>query len=160
VAKRTFDLIVSQEERARHSLHVSGGKADETAFEPGHQQAVDTFAVEILAPLGTHQSKSFVKLAVGVGEAREIVQFIGSKKFCGALFGTEMNESDAGAFAFDLRTKMGELGDRLAAKSSAKMPQEDQQQRAVRGKRFDGFAGLRNVGMQKLRINAFCFEHR
>jgi len=71
-----------------------------------------------------------------------------------------MHEGDACAFGFDLRTKVGELGDRLAAKSSAKMTKEDQQQGAIRGKRFDGFVGLRNVGLQKLRINAFGLEHR
>lgn len=49
VAKSFEDLPVLQEESAGHALHVAGGKADEVAFQPGHQHAVDTFAVEVLA---------------------------------------------------------------------------------------------------------------
>ena len=160
MAKRSFDLVVLQKECARHALHVTGGKANEMALEPGHQQAVDAFAVEILAELGAQEVKSFVELAVGVGKARKVVQFVGRKKFGGALFRAEMHEGDACALGFDLRTKVGELGDRLAAKSSAKMAKKDQQQWAVRGKCFDGFAGLRKIRPQKLRINAVGLEHR
>jgi hypothetical protein len=37
-----------------------------------------------------------------------------------------MHERDAGALGFNLGTKAGELGDRLAAEGSAKMAQENQ----------------------------------
>jgi hypothetical protein len=49
VAKGFEDLPFLQEESAGHALHVASGKADEVAFQPGHQHAVDTFAVEVLA---------------------------------------------------------------------------------------------------------------
>jgi hypothetical protein len=38
-----------------------------------------------------------------------------------------MHKCDARAFRLNLRTKIGELGDRLAAEGSTKMPQKDQQ---------------------------------
>jgi hypothetical protein len=37
-----------------------------------------------------------------------------------------MNKGDARALGLDLCTQTGELGDRLAAERSTKMPQEDQ----------------------------------
>jgi hypothetical protein len=70
-----------------------------------------------------------------------------------------MHKRDARAFGFDLRTKIGELGDRLAAKGSAEMAQEHEKQR-TRGKSFHGFAGLRTVGLQEFGINALGLEHR
>jgi hypothetical protein len=71
-----------------------------------------------------------------------------------------MHKRDARAFAFDLRAKFRELGDRLAAKGSAKMAQEHQEQRPILRKRMDGLAGLRPVRLQQLRIESFCLEHR
>jgi len=59
-----------------------------------------------------------------------------------------MHECDAGAFGFDLRTNFSELGDRLAAKSSSKVAQENEEQRAIQRKGFDGFAGLRAKRLQ------------
>ena len=155
-----FDLIVLQQERARHALRVAGGKADKIAFEPGHQHARDAFAVQILAQFGVGQPKRFVELAIGIREARQIIQFIRSEKFACAFFRTEMHKRDARAFAFDLRAKFRELGDRLAAKGSAKMAQEHQEQRPILRKRMDGLAGLRPVRLQQLRIESFCLQHR
>ena len=123
-------------------MHVASRKPDEIALHPGKQHAVDAFAVEILPQFGASQSESFVELALGIGEAREIVELIGSEKFCGTVFVAQVNEGDLRAFGFDLSTESGELGDRLAAKSSTKVAEEDQQQRALGGKCRDGLAGL------------------
>ena len=49
VAKGFEDLPVLQEESAGHALDIPRGQADKIAFEPRHQHAVDTFAVEVLA---------------------------------------------------------------------------------------------------------------
>jgi hypothetical protein len=102
VPEGVSDLIVLQQERARHAFYVAGRKADKIAFEPGHQHAGDTFAVQILAQFGAGQPKRFVEAAVGIREARQIVQFIGSEKFAGALFRAEMDKRDASALGFDL----------------------------------------------------------
>ena len=48
MAKGFEDLPVLQEESAGHALDISRRQADKIAFEPGHQHAVDAFAVEVL----------------------------------------------------------------------------------------------------------------
>ena len=126
VAKRRLDLMVTQEKRSRHALHVSSRNQGEVTCQPRQQHSIDAFTVEILAQLGPRQSKSFVKLAVWIGETRKVVQFVGSKEFCRAFFTAQMHERDAGALGFNLGTKAPELGDRLAAEGSAKMPQENE----------------------------------
>jgi len=46
------------------------------------------------------QSKGVVQLAIRIGETREVVEMIRSKKFAGAVFGSEMNEGKSSAFGF------------------------------------------------------------
>ena len=106
------------------------------------------------------QPKRFVELAIGIREARQIAQLIGSEKFRGALFRAKMHKRDVRAFVFDLRAQFRELGDRLAAKGSAKMAEEHQEQRPILRQRMNGLAGLRTVRLQQLRIKSFCLEHR
>jgi hypothetical protein len=71
-----------------------------------------------------------------------------------------MHKRDARAFVFDLRAQFRELGDRLAAKGSAKMAEKHQEQRPILRQRMNGLAGLRTVRLQQLRIESFCLEHR
>jgi len=106
------------------------------------------------------QPKRLVELAIGIREARQIVQLIGSEKFRGALLRAKMHKRDVRAFVFDLRAQFRELGDRLAAKGSAKMAQEHQEQRPIPRQRMKGLAALRTVRLQQLRIESFCLEHR
>jgi hypothetical protein len=160
VPKAMFDQIVLQQEGARHALYVTCGKARKIAVHPGHQQAIDAFTVEILPPLGPRQPEGLIKLSVRIGKTRQIVQFVGSKKLRGACFGTKMHKGQTGSFGFNLGTKSGQLGDRLAAKGSTKMAQENEQQRMVSRKACDGFSALRMIGSQELRINVLCLEHR
>ena len=57
------------------------------------------------------------------------------------------------------RAKFGELGDRLATKGSTKVAEEDEEEWAVSRNGSDGFAGLRVVRLQQLRVDALCREH-
>jgi len=107
VAEGGFELIVLQEKGDRHALDIAGGTSDEIALHPSEKHAVDAFTVEILAPLGAGQSKGFVEFAIRIAEAREIVEFIRSEKFGGALFGAQVQECDLRAFGFDLETESG-----------------------------------------------------
>jgi hypothetical protein len=102
VAECILDLRVFEEKRTGHSLHIAGGKQRKITFEPGHQHAQDAFAVEILAQFGAGQTKDFVKLAIGVGKTRQIIQLIGSEKFAGTLFRAQVHKSDLRALQFDL----------------------------------------------------------
>jgi len=145
VAKTLENVIAANQKCARHLLYVAGGESDEVAFEPGEQHAVDAFAVEVLAQFRLGQAKGFIQFAGGIGETGKIVELVRSEKFCGALFGAQVDESQGGAFGFQLRTKFGELGDRLAAKGSAKVAEEDQEEWAVRRNGGDGLAGLRLI---------------
>jgi len=70
-----------------------------------------------------------------------------------------MHECQACSFGFDLWTKSGELGDRLATKRSTEMAQKYEEKSMVGGKVFDGIPTLRTIGFQELRIYAFCLEH-
>ncbi len=153
------DLAVSQEEGAGHALNISGRQADKIAFKPGHQHAIDAFPIEILAQFSVGQAEGVVKLAVGIGNAGEIVEMIGSEKFGGAVFGAKMDEGQAGAFGFEFSAKFGELGDRLATEGSAKVAQEDEQERMVEGERVDGFARVRTVRFEESRGDVFGSEH-
>lgn len=159
MAEGGFDLVLLQEKGAGHALNIAGGEAAEVAIHPGEQHAGDAFAVEILAELGAAQAEGLVEFALRIGEARQVVEMVGGKEFCGALLGAEMNKSDARAFLFDWRAKFAELGDRLAAEGSTKMTEEDEQQGALRGERSDGFALLGEIGLEQCRINALCGEH-
>ena len=67
------------------------------------------------------QAEGIVEFAIGIGEAREIVEMIRSEKFAGTFFGAEMDEGQVGTFGFELGAKFGELGDRLATERSAKV---------------------------------------
>jgi hypothetical protein len=160
VAERVFDLIALQQERAGHALYVAGGKTDKIAIEPGHQHAIDAFAVQILAQFGAAQSKRFVQLAVRISKARQIIQLIRSEKFRSALFCAQVHKRYLRALVFDFRAEFRELGDRLAAKGSAKVAKEHQEQRALPRERMNGLAGLRTVSFQQLCINSFCLKHR
>jgi len=102
MAEGILDLRALQQERTGHALHVASGKADKIAFEPGHQHAIDAFAVEILAQFGAGQTKDFVELAIGVGKTRQIIQLIGGEKFAGPLFRAQVHKSDLRALEFDL----------------------------------------------------------
>ena len=77
------------------------------AVEPGEEHSLNAFGVEILSEFGVDQSEGLVQFAAGVGEAREVVEFVGSEKFGRAFFGAEMDESERGALGFDLRAKFG-----------------------------------------------------
>ena len=159
VAKDFDDLAVVQEESAGHALDIAGGEADKITFEPGHQHAVDAFAVEVLAQFGMGQAESVVEFAVGIRKTREVVEMIRREKFCGAVFGAKVHKGDARAPGFELRTKFGELGDRLATEGSAKVAEKDQQERAGGRKGVDGLAGLRMVGLQEFGGDMFWSEH-
>jgi len=159
VAKGIFDLCVLQEKRTGHALHITGGKQRKIAFEPRHQHAENAFAVEILAQFGAGQTKDFVQLAIGVGKTWQIIQVIGGEKFAGTLFRAQVHKGDLRALEFDLGTKFGKLGDRLATKSSAEMAEEHQQQRAVERESMNGLTGLRAIRLQQLQINAFGLRH-
>jgi hypothetical protein len=132
VAKGFEDALVVQEECARHALHVARGKPYKIPIEPRHQHAINAFAIQLLAQLGSRQPKNLVEFAVRIGKAWKIVQLVRSEKFCGAVFGPQVHKSDGWALGLNLRTKFGQLGDRLAAKGSAKMAQKDEQEGAIR----------------------------
>ena len=155
MAKGFEDLSVLKQKSAGHALHVACGQPDEITIQPGHQQAVDTFAVEILAQLSVDQAESVIEFADGVGKTREIVEVIRREKFAGAVFSTEVHKRNARTFGFKLRTKFRELGDRLATEGSTKVAEEDQQERAADRKGINGFAGLRAVGLQEFGSDEF-----
>jgi hypothetical protein len=70
-----------------------------------------------------------------------------------------MHKGQACSFGFDLWTKSGELGDRLAAKRSTEMAQKYEEKRMVDREVFDDISTLRTIGFQELRIYALCLEH-
>jgi hypothetical protein len=70
-----------------------------------------------------------------------------------------MHKGQACSFGFDLWTKSGELGDRLAAKRSTEMAQKYEENRMVDREVFDDISALRTIGFQELRIYALCLEH-
>jgi hypothetical protein len=98
-----------------------------------------------LAQFRVGQAKGIIQFAGGIGETGKIVELVRSEKICGALFGAQVDESQGGAFGFQLRTKFAELGDRLATKGSAKVAEEDQEEWAVGRNGGDGLAGLRLI---------------
>lgn len=75
------------------------------------------------------EAEGVVELAAGIGEAREVVEFVGREKLSRALFRAKVDKSESGALRFDLRAKFGQLGDRLATECSTEVAEEDQQQR-------------------------------
>jgi hypothetical protein len=62
-----------------------------------------------------------------------------------------MDEHQARTFILDGFPKFAQLGDRLAAKSSTKVPKKHQEHRLALTQRGDRFAVLRVVFLQKLR---------
>jgi hypothetical protein len=159
VAEGFENLAISQEEGAGHALNIASGQADEIAFQPGRQHAIDAFTIEILAQFGVSQAEGIIKFAVRIGNAREIVEMIGSEKLGGAFFGAKMHEGQPSAMGFELSAKFRELGDRLAAEGSAKVAQEDEQERMVERERVDGLAGIRTVRLQEFGGDVFGSEH-
>ena len=105
------------------------------------------------------QAESVIEFAVGIGETREVVEMIRREKFGGAVFGAKVHKRDARTPGFELRTKFGELGDRLATEGSTKVAEKDQQERSVDRKGVDGFAGLRAIGLQEYGSDVFWSEH-
>ena len=159
MAERPLDLTIFQEKDTRKTLNVSRRNDCKIPVHPRHQHAKDGFAIQILAQVSSRQTELFVKLAIGIGKARQIVQFVGREISGRAFFGAQVHERDARAFGLNLGAKFGELGDRLAAKRSAKVTQKDEQEGAFRGNRFDRVAILRAISLQEFRIDALCLEH-
>ena len=105
------------------------------------------------------QAESVIEFAVGIGETREVVEMIRREKFGGAVFGAKVHKRDARTPGFELRTKFGELGDRLATEGSTEVAEKDQQERSVDRKGVDGFARLRAIGLQEYGSDVFWSEH-
>ena len=147
-AKTLENVIAANQKCARHLLYIASGQSNEVAVEPGKQHAIDAFAIEVLAQLRLSQAEGLIQLAGGIGETRQIVQLVRSEKFGGALFGSQMHEGQTGSFGFQFAAEVGELGDRLATKSSAKVAEEHQEQGAVGRNGGNRFAGLRLVRLQ------------
>ena len=148
VAKALEKVAATNQKCAGHLLHIACGQSNEVAIEPGKQHTVNAFAVEVLAQFGVSQAEGLIQLAGRIGETRQIVQFVRSEEFCGALFGSQMHEGQTGPFGFQFAAKFGELGDRLATKGSAKVAEEHQEQRAVGRNGANRFADLRLVRLQ------------
>ena len=96
-----------EQKSAGHSLNVAGRETDKVAFEPGHEHAIDAFAVEILAQFGAAKPESVIKSAIGIGKARQIVQFVGSEESSGAFLGANVNKGNAGTFGLEFGTNLG-----------------------------------------------------
>lgn len=107
MAERFQNAVVTEQKSAGHSLNVAGRETDKVAFEPGHEHAIDAFAVEILAQFSAAKPEGVIKFAIGIGKARQIVQFVGSEEFSGALFGANVNKGNAGSFGLQFRTNFG-----------------------------------------------------
>jgi hypothetical protein len=107
VTEGLANFAALQEKSAGHALDIAGGKADKVAFEPGEEHALNAFGVEILAELGVSEAEGVVKLAAGVGEARQVIKLVGREKFGGAFFRAEVHESERGALRLNLLAKFG-----------------------------------------------------
>ena len=107
VTEGLANFAAFEEKSAGHALDIASGKADKVTFEPGEEHALNAFGVEILAELGVSEAEGVVKLAAGVGEARQVIQFVGREKFGGAFFRAEVNESERGALRLNLLAKFG-----------------------------------------------------
>jgi hypothetical protein len=105
------------------------------------------------------EAESVIQFAVGIGKTWEVFEVIRREKFGGAVFGAEVHKRDVRTLGFELRTKFGELGDRLATKGSAKVAEKDQHDWMVYGEGVDGLAGLRAVGLQQFGSDVFWSEH-
>ena len=53
------------------------------------------------------EAECVVEFAAGIGEAREVVEFVGREKFRGAILRAEVDEGERSALRFDLRAKFG-----------------------------------------------------
>ena len=98
------------------------------AVEPSHHHARKAFRVERLAPVRAHQAERLIQMAFRVGDARRIIQAAKREIFLGLRrVVRQMHEGKLHALRFDLPTEFAQLGDRLAAKRSTKVPQKNQQ---------------------------------
>src|SRR5208283_2590104 len=98
-----------------------------------------------------------VELPFGVCDSRHIRQSVRRKEFLSlpVIYG-KMNECDLRTLRFDFLANIPQLGDRLAAKRSTKMPQKDQQHRPLLGQLAERFSSLRPVRIENRLIHALC----
>jgi hypothetical protein len=96
------------------------------AIQPGHYHAKNAFPIEILSKLRARQAKRVVKRSFHVLKPGNIGEPIRSEENSGFVFCPQVYESKFRSLGFDLGAFLGQLGDRLAAKCSAEMPQKNQ----------------------------------
>ena len=99
-------------------------------LQPRPQHPSDAFQIEVLPPICPNKSKRLVQPPFGIRDARNAFQLVRHKEFLrlGFVIG-EMDEGELHAPEFDIVADFSQLGDRLAAKRSTKMPEKNQQQR-------------------------------
>lgn len=94
---------------------------------PRLEHPQNAFRINVLPPIGAEKPKSLVQASVGIRDARHVLQLVWRKEFLrfGVVVG-EMHEGELRSFGGDLFANVSELGDRLAAKCSTKVPQKHQ----------------------------------
>ena len=148
VAEGFADFAILHEECPGHSFSITRGQAHAIPAQPGTHHAKDAFRVEILAQLRPDQAERLIQLSLGVRDARKVHQLIRREKFLSFFFRAEVHKGQPRTLGFDGFSLFSELGDRLAAKCSAEVAQEDQQQRTAGEKRGERLPVLRGKGVQ------------
>jgi hypothetical protein len=159
MTKYLTNLVALQQKRTWHALHVSGREPDEMSLHPCGQHPEDAFAIQVLSQLSAHQAKCLVEVAVDVAEALNIGQAVGLEEALGSSFIGQMDKSETRPFGLDCLALLRELGDRLAAKRSTKVAQEDQEQRRFVHEGSQRLPGLRKIGVQQGCINHLTTGH-
>jgi len=154
VAKGFFYFVIHDQKCARHSFHIPRRRSRPVPLKPGDQHAQNAFVIEILMPFRVRQPERLVELAGWVANSRHIFQLMLAKKLPRLFVAVcKVYECQPRAICLDCFSKFAQLGDRLAAKRSTKMPQKYQQHRLSGGQTFQRLAILRLIFVYQLRVD-------
>ena len=159
MAKGFADLAAMKQEGSGHTLNVAGWIPDEVAVKPGIEHARDALEVQVLAQLGALQAELLVQAPLGIAEPRNVEETIRLEEPLSLFFGPEMNEGQRRAVGLNVAALFGNSGDGLTAERAAKVPQENQEERALDEMIGESLTGLRSVRGQKRGIGLVGAKH-
>ena len=155
-------LALLDEEDAGHLAHGFGGEPDAVAAEEaGDEDSPPGFGSEQLPEFPVFQAEGGVEAAVEIADAVDGGEAVAFDELAHFLAVAHVDEDDAGAGAFDFGAVAGDVAQRFAAKSTARVAQEDEENGRFFDQRNEVETGLGPGGFEDVgNLIAYFFSHR
>ena len=123
------NLPVLDQKHARHLPGVAIRATQAMTAEGGGNGTPDDARAEKLKKRPSGEPESLIEDPVRIGETRQVGETVAREQGGGPFVVGRMDQNDPGAGALDLLSQASQVGETLAAESTAQMAQTDDQSR-------------------------------